>query len=237
MNRVCFCKMQTISELLITVPTDQARRTSGQDRIKILFVSLPCPSGRHKSEHRGTSSPQSELGYIVPGSLCAFMDPGRWEEKPVTHSKTMNDYQRPLEDDTPQVLEDHRLDDISAPAIHRYVNILMDKWFKKILGAEANKDALIGILRELIPERQIADIRYDRKKRSRSISTTGRCSIRPSPSKSRSWRKRRARPAGRTTRSTSSRRSMWSASSTSHCTPTPTGSCTATTCASRRAAS
>ena len=70
------------------------------------------------------------------------MDPGRWEEKPVTHSKTMNYYQRPLEDDTPQVLEDHRLDDISAPAIHRYVNILMDKWFKKILGP-ANKDALI----------------------------------------------------------------------------------------------
>ena len=60
------------------------------------------------------------------------MDPGRWEEKPVTHSKTMNYYQRPLKDDTPQVLEDHRLDDISAPAIHRYVNILMDKWFKKI---------------------------------------------------------------------------------------------------------
>ena len=101
------------------------------------------------------------------------MDPGRWEEKPVTHSKTMNYYQRPLKDDTPQVLEDHRLDDISAPAIHRYVNILMDKWFKKILGAEANKEALIGILRELIPERQIADIRYDRKKRKKNPFADG----------------------------------------------------------------
>lgn len=77
----------------------------------------------------------------------------------------MNYYQRPLEDDNPHVLEDHRLDDISAPAIHRYVNILMDKWFKKILGAESNKETLLGILRELIPERRIMDIRYDRKKK------------------------------------------------------------------------
>jgi len=34
-----------------------------------------CPEGHHKSEHRGTSSPQSELGYIVPGSLCVFKGP------------------------------------------------------------------------------------------------------------------------------------------------------------------
>lgn len=34
-------------------------------RYSFLFLS-------NKSEHRGTSSPQSEFGYIVPGSLCAF---------------------------------------------------------------------------------------------------------------------------------------------------------------------
>ena len=54
-------------------------------------------------------------------------------------------------------------------AVNRYVNILLDTWFKKILGAEKNKEALLGILRELIPERQIADIKYDvRKKRKHS---------------------------------------------------------------------
>lgn len=48
--------------------------------------------------------------------------------------------------------------------INRYVNIMMDKWFKRILGAEANKAALMAILRELIPERDIVDLTYNRKK-------------------------------------------------------------------------
>ena len=64
----------------------------------------------------------------------------------------------------------------SAPIQHgnrtvsRYVNILIDKWFKEILGAEKNKEALIGILKELIPERKIADIHYGRKnKRKQNV--------------------------------------------------------------------
>ena len=76
----------------------------------------------------------------------------------------MNNYHIPF-DDTPPVLEDHRVEDISTPAINRYVNILKDKWFKKILGAEANKEALLGILRELIPDREIVDISYGKKKK------------------------------------------------------------------------
>ena len=47
-------------------------------------ISLFLPN---KSEHRGTSSPQSELGYIVPGSLCAFMGPGRCPAKPKKYNK------------------------------------------------------------------------------------------------------------------------------------------------------
>ena len=47
--------------------------------------------------------------------------------------------------------------------IGRYVNILLDEWFKKILGSSKNKDILLNILQELIPERKIVDIKYDRK--------------------------------------------------------------------------
>lgn len=52
--------------------------------------------------------------------------------------------------------------------VKRYVNVLIDKWFKEILGAEQNKEALIGILRELIPERNIADINYGGKKKRKN---------------------------------------------------------------------
>jgi len=62
-----------------------------------------------------------------------------------------------------QLLESPRIDELSRPAIVRYVNILADKWFREILGAEANKDALIALLRELIPERQIVDLTYGKK--------------------------------------------------------------------------
>ena len=47
--------------------------------------------------------------------------------------------------------------------ISRYVNILMDKWFKRILGAEANKETLQALLSELIPERDIVNIIYNKK--------------------------------------------------------------------------
>lgn len=57
----------------------------------------------------------------------------------------MNNY-RILPESNPPVLEDHRVEDISAPAIARYVNILKDKWFKKILGAEDNKETPDGHL-------------------------------------------------------------------------------------------
>ena len=60
---------------------------------------------------------------------------------------------------------------LNSPQIHRprrgtigrYVNILLDEWFKKILGASKNKDILLKILQELIPEREIVDIEYNRK--------------------------------------------------------------------------
>ena len=48
-------------------------------------------------------------------------------------------------------------------SINRYVNILMDKWFKRILGAEANKETLLALLRGLIPEREIVDLSYNTK--------------------------------------------------------------------------
>ena len=52
---------------------------------------------------------------------------------------------------------------LNSPQIHRprrgtigrYVNILLDEWFKKILGASKNKDILLKILQELIPERAL----------------------------------------------------------------------------------
>ena len=62
--------------------------------------------------------------------------------------------------------------------IHRYVNILMDKWFKRILGAEANKGALLALLRELIPERTIVDITYNRqRKRKMNVFEEGHDAI------------------------------------------------------------
>lgn len=51
----------------------------------------------------------------------------------------------------------------SGGAVNRYINILMDKWFKKVLGAESNKATLIALLRELIPERTIVDISYNKR--------------------------------------------------------------------------
>ena len=55
----------------------------------------------------------------------------------------------------------------SKVVIGRYVDILVDKWFREILGAEANKDLLIDILRELIPERKIVKLTYGTKKARR----------------------------------------------------------------------
>lgn len=64
---------------------------------------------------------------------------------------------------SPAILEDPRIKRISRETIVRYVDVIYDKWFKKILGAEGNKDVLLDILRELIPERKIASIEYNRK--------------------------------------------------------------------------
>ena len=60
------------------------------------------------------------------------------------------------------------LQEPSAPsygAIRRYADIINDRCFKKILGAERNKDALIEILRLLIRDREVTDIVYSKKKR------------------------------------------------------------------------
>ena len=91
------------------------------------------------------------------------MGPGRCEDG-TPNKQYMNYFHHRLEDNPP-LLEDHRVENISAPAISRYVNILMDKWFRKIFSAEANKEALLGILRELIPEREISDIFYNKEKK------------------------------------------------------------------------
>lgn len=54
--------------------------------------------------------------------------------------------------------------------MNRYINILMDKWFKKVLGAESNKATLIALLRELIPERTIVDIFYNKHRKRKKNS-------------------------------------------------------------------
>ena len=43
------------------------------------------------------------------------------------------------------------------------MDILRDKWFKRILGAEANKETLQALLCELIPERKIVELTYNAK--------------------------------------------------------------------------
>ena len=48
----------------------------------------------------------------------------------------------------------------AAPAVGRYTNILLDYWFKRAFRTESRKRLLLLFLRELIPERDIADISY-----------------------------------------------------------------------------
>ena len=48
----------------------------------------------------------------------------------------------------------------SAPA-GRYANILLDYWFKRTFGTEPRKRLLELFLKELIPEREIAELRYE----------------------------------------------------------------------------
>ena len=65
----------------------------------------------------------------------------------------------------PLKLEEPRIAYPSGPAIGRYVDILYDQWFKRILGAEGNEGLILDILRELIPERTIDSVSYTKKKR------------------------------------------------------------------------
>lgn len=67
------------------------------------------------------------------------------------------------------IMEEPREDYPSGGTINRYVNILMDKWFKRILGAESHKQTLLALLRELIPEREIVDISYNRQRKKSPI--------------------------------------------------------------------
>ena len=46
------------------------------------------------------------------------------------------------------------------PIIGRYARIIMDYWFKRTFGTEPNKDLLIMLLKELIPEHDIQDLTY-----------------------------------------------------------------------------
>ena len=87
----------------------------------------------------------------------------------------MTDHLNSIPKDSPS-LEEPRIKYISTPAINRYVNILIDKWFKRILGSEDNSQTLIGILRELIPERNIVSLNYETKplrKRKRNPFSEG----------------------------------------------------------------
>ena len=54
------------------------------------------------------------------------------------------------------ILEDPQIAYPRRQTIGRYADILYDQWFKKILGAEGNEEIILDILRELIPERDIA---------------------------------------------------------------------------------
>ncbi|MBR1705603.1 MAG: PD-(D/E)XK nuclease family transposase [Bacteroidales bacterium] len=65
----------------------------------------------------------------------------------------------------PSMLEEPKIRYVSSRAVGRYVDILYDKWFRRILESEGNKDVLLAILRELIPERRIADLFYGRRGR------------------------------------------------------------------------
>ena len=65
----------------------------------------------------------------------------------------------------PALLEAPQIAYPRRQTIGRYADILYDQWFKKILGAEGNEDIILDILRELIPEREIESVSYDRKKR------------------------------------------------------------------------
>ena len=56
-----------------------------------------------------------------------------------------------------------QIENPSGKAVGRYVDILLDKWFSRIFGAKKNKQLLLEILRELLPERQIVDLEYNRK--------------------------------------------------------------------------
>ena len=48
--------------------------------------------------------------------------------------------------------------DDEDPVVGRYVNLLLDHWFKRTFGRVERKRLLILVLRELIPERDIEDI-------------------------------------------------------------------------------
>jgi predicted transposase/invertase (TIGR01784 family) len=65
----------------------------------------------------------------------------------------------------PAVLEEPKIAYLSKRTIGRYVDILYDEWFKRILGADGNEDVILDILRELIPERDIVGVSYAKKKR------------------------------------------------------------------------
>ena len=56
-----------------------------------------------------------------------------------------------------------QIENPSSKAVGRYVDIMLDKWFSRIFGAKKNKQLLLEILRELLPERQIVDLEYNRK--------------------------------------------------------------------------
>lgn len=60
----------------------------------------------------------------------------------------------------PSYLEDPRTWDVSREAKGRYANILLDDWFKRAFGSENRKRLLQLLLQELIPERQIQELRY-----------------------------------------------------------------------------
>ena len=87
------------------------------------------------------------------------------KNKNIMTKELVTGYDAVCTDYSSHVLEDPHIPYPRRQTIVRYVNILIDEWFKKILSTEKNKEALLLILRELIPERDIVDIFYDKRRR------------------------------------------------------------------------
>ena len=59
-----------------------------------------------------------------------------------------------------EILSNGNRDNPSGEVKHKYANIMMDYWFKRAFGSENSSKLLKLLLKELIPERTIKDLKY-----------------------------------------------------------------------------